>query len=204
MRKTVIVGYGLVGLAVLLANCSKNSSSGSTGAGAGGPHGPTDITVSWTVKDQPPATGCDSVTAGAQVHLKISGAIKVDLNQDQTVDCKVGTAVFKGVLVEDLGATPLLEGSYLQADGHAQDEVAVVFQPTVGATTITIGFFSATPTTTSTTVATSSTSGMGGMGGMGMGGAGGMSSTSTSTSSSTSTSTGMGGAGGAPSDAGAD
>jgi hypothetical protein len=157
--------------AVAIVSCGKG---GGGGGGAGGdadagPHGPTDIVVSWTLAGMPAdATTC-MAQGSSQIYLNLSGTIDPSLHQSTTVPCSMGSVTWSQLLVENLGQ-PYLEGTLLDASGTMVAIVGVDVVPTVGMTNVTLPFF-----------------------GPNDGGTGGMTTTSSSSSSSSTTSTGTGG-----------
>ncbi len=183
-----------------IVSCSKGG-GGNGGAGGGadaGPHGPTDIVVTWTLAGVPAdATSC-TANGADQIYLNLSGTIDPTLHQTTTVPCSMGSVTWSQLLVENLGE-PLLEGTLLDTSGKSVAITDVNVVPTVGKTNVTLAFFapddggtgssSSSSSSSSTSSTSSSGTNDGGTSSSSSGGDDGGTSTSSSSSSSSSSST---------------
>lgn len=173
-----------------IVSCGKSSGGGGGGGADAGLHGPTEVSVTWTLAGKPADLAGCMAHGASQIFVNLSGTIDPSLHQSQTVDCSAGPVTFKNLLIENLG-TPYVEGTLLDAKSTTVAITGVDVSPMLGTTSVTLAFFAPQNT--------------GGMGGMMTTGPSSSSSSSTTSSSSggtggaSSSSGGMGGMGGAPS-----
>ena len=147
----------------LLLAAAAMMSCGKGGGGAvtqdGGPGGQTNLVVSWTLAGA--AAGSDACMAqgAAQIYVNLSGTIDPTLHESTTVECSLGSVTFSALAIDKLGE-PYLEGTLLDAQGTSLAIVGVNVVPQVGATDVSLAFFSPQGTGGGgTTAAASSSSG---------------------------------------------
>ncbi len=178
-----------------IVSCGKGGGSTTGSTGDAGVEGPTNLVVAWTLAGSPASATTCRTQGAVQVFVNLTATLDPSLHQSVTVDCATGTTTFAGLLVQDLGSTPYLEGTLLDAQGVTvpMGIVGVDVTPVLGTTSVTLAFFGPQNTggggagTTSSTTTTSSHAASSSSGGGGGGST--SSSASTSTSSSTSTTT---------------